>query len=169
MSRDWYSSSCVSFMGANIFCLKACDPRQPNDARYCEHIFDTQGCGFNAPSNARNGVFESCASDNQPMPGQGVAVPASSSCSTFASTDIYGPSATVRVPIPGASTISYSSYPLPIPTRSAAPSSSAGAQSGSRSASAPSATESSSAVRGAAPYSAAIGAIAAAFGAFFVM
>ncbi|RXW21705.1 hypothetical protein EST38_g4149 [Candolleomyces aberdarensis] len=157
-----------NFMGADIFCLKACDPRQPNDARYCEHIFDTQGCGFNAPSNARNGVFESCASDNQPMPGQGVAVPASSSCSTFASTDIYGPSATVRVPIPGASTISYSSYPRPTPTSSATPS--ATAQSGSRTGtSAPAATESSSAIRGGAPYSAAVGAFAAVFGAFFLM
>ena len=169
MSRDWYSSSCVSFMGSNIFCLKACDPRQPNDARYCEHIYDTQGCGFNAPSNARDGVFESCASDNQPMPGQGAAPPASSSCSTFASTDIYGPSATVRVPIPGASTISYSSYPQPFPTRTATPSASASAQSGSRTGSAPAATESSSAIRGAAPYSAVVGAFAAVFGALVML
>jgi hypothetical protein len=103
-------------VNSNIFCLKACDPSGSNDARYCEHIYDTQGCGFNAPSNARNNVFESCASDNQPFPGAGVAVPASSLCSTFASTDIYGPSATVRVPIPGASTISFSPIPRPTPT-----------------------------------------------------
>lgn len=106
-------------MGSNIFCLKACDPSLPDDDRYCEHIYDIQGCGFNAPSNARDGVFESCASDNQPMPGQGPPIaPQSSQCSTFASTDIYGPSATVRVPIPGASTMSFSSIPRPTPTSS---------------------------------------------------
>ncbi|RXW21551.1 hypothetical protein EST38_g4289 [Candolleomyces aberdarensis] len=109
---EWHN-----FMGGNQFCLKACDPRGARDADYCQHIFDTQGCQFNAPSGARDGVFESCASDNQPIPGQGPAVPpASSLCSTFASTDIYGPSATVRVPIPGASTMSFSTIPRPTPS-----------------------------------------------------
>ena len=104
-------------MGNDHFCLKACDPSKADDDKYCEHIFDTQGCAFNAPSNARDGVFESCASDNQPMPGQGAPIaPQSSQCSTYASTDIYGPSATVRVPIPGASTMSFSSIPRPTPT-----------------------------------------------------
>lgn len=67
----------------------------------CQHIYDTRGCGFNAPSNARNGVFESCAGDSQDPPGSGAgAVPASSLCSTFASSDIFG--GTVVVPLPGA-------------------------------------------------------------------
>mgnify|MGYP001201193877 CR=1 FL=1 len=111
-----------------MFCLKACDPTRPNARRYCEHIYDTQGCAFNAPSNARDGVFESCFSDSQPMPGVGPPIPpASSSCSTFASTDIYGPSATIRVPIPGASTITFSNYPLPVPTITPSASPSGGA------------------------------------------
>ena len=116
---------CVSsFMGNDHFCLKACDPSKADDDKYCEHIFDTQGCAFNAPSNARDGVFESCASDNQPMPGQGAPIaPQSSLCSTYASTDIYGPSGTVRVPIPGASTISFSPIPRPTPTVSSTSSS----------------------------------------------
>ncbi|KAH6915083.1 glycoprotein [Coprinopsis sp. MPI-PUGE-AT-0042] len=126
---EWHN-----FNGADMFCLKACDPRGANDDKYCEHIYDTQGCGFNAPSNARDGVFESCASDNQPFPGQGVQVPASSLCSTFASTDIYGPSATVAVPIPGASTISFATSQNPRPTSAAA--SASGSVSGSRSGSA---------------------------------
>ncbi|EAU84675.1 glycoprotein [Coprinopsis cinerea okayama7 len=125
-----------NFMGANIFCLKACDPSRPNDARYCEHIYDTQGCGFNAPSNARDGVFESCASDNQPFPGAGVAVPASSLCSTFASTDIYGPSATIRVPIPGASTMSFNTGQVTRPTPSSSSTRAASSASESRSGSA---------------------------------
>ena len=87
-----------SFNGSNMFCFKACDPSRPNDAALCQHIFDTEGCSFNAPSNARDGVFESCAGDSQAPPGQGTAVPASSSCSTFASTDIYGGGVTVRLP-----------------------------------------------------------------------
>ncbi|KAF8160414.1 macrophage activating glycoprotein [Pholiota molesta] len=90
---EWHN-----FNGGNTFCLKACDPSGSNDAGLCQHIYDTQGCGFNAPSNARDGVFESCAGNSQAPPGQGVAVPASSSCSTFASTDIYGGGVTVRVP-----------------------------------------------------------------------
>lgn len=107
-------------MGSDMFCLKACDPSKSNDAKYCEHIFDTQGCGFNAPSNARNGVFESCASDSQNFPGAGAPVPpASSECSTFASTAIYGAGATVTVPIPGATTMTFSSTPVrPTPTKS---------------------------------------------------
>jgi hypothetical protein len=59
----------VSFMGGNAFCLKACDPSKPNDARYCEHRFDRIGCEYNAPNNARNGTFESCDGDDQDFPG----------------------------------------------------------------------------------------------------
>jgi len=133
---EWHN-----FNGGNQFCLKACDAsKAPNDARLCEHIYDTQGCGFNAPSGARDKVFESCASNSQNPPGSpnGAVPPASSLCSTFASTDIYGPSATVRVPIPGASTMSFSSIPRPTPTK---PSSSA----------APSAVSSGSKTTGATP------------------
>ncbi|TEB23402.1 hypothetical protein FA13DRAFT_1580480, partial [Coprinellus micaceus] len=120
---EWHN-----FMGNDHFCLKACDPSKADDDKYCEHIFDTQGCAFNAPSNARDGVFESCASDNQPMPGQGPPIaPQSSECSTYASTDIYGPSATVRVPIPGASTMSFSEIPRPTPTASTSSSATASA------------------------------------------
>src|SRR5258705_2095656 len=88
----------ISFNGGNQFCLKACDPKGARGHAYCNNMYDTRGCGFNAPSNARNGAFESCASDNQNPPGDGPALPpASSLCSTFASTAIYGASATVTV------------------------------------------------------------------------
>lgn len=113
---EWHN-----FMGNDIFCLKACDPSGSSDDLYCEHIFDTQGCVFNAPSDARVGVFESCASDNQAFPGAAPVPPASSLCSTYASTDIYGPSATVRVPIPGAETMTFSDIPRPTPTRTTTP------------------------------------------------
>ncbi|KAG5340090.1 hypothetical protein C0989_002792 [Termitomyces sp. Mn162] len=61
---EWHN-----FMGSNTFCFKACDPSRPNAAKYCQHIYDRIGCEYNAPSNARNGVFESCKGDNQDFPG----------------------------------------------------------------------------------------------------
>lgn len=153
-------------MGSNMFCLKACDPSKSDDEKYCQHIYDTQGCGFNAPSNAKDGVFESCASNNQPIPGEGAAVPPQSSeCSTFASTDIYGPSATVRVPIPGASTISFSSIPRPTPTSSSTSSSSSATASNSNSGtSAPQETAGNAAVGVSASQSLVFGALAAVVG-----
>ena len=44
------SNRFLSFMGANVFCLKACDPTGADDDRYCEHIFDRIGCSYNAPA-----------------------------------------------------------------------------------------------------------------------
>ncbi|KAG6889087.1 hypothetical protein C0995_003940 [Termitomyces sp. Mi166 len=61
---EWHN-----FMGSNTFCFKACDPSRPNAAKYCQHIYDRIGCEYNAPSNARDGVFESCKGDNQDFPG----------------------------------------------------------------------------------------------------
>ncbi|KAG6834005.1 hypothetical protein H0H93_012612, partial [Arthromyces matolae] len=61
---EWHN-----FMGSNTFCFKACDPSRPNAANYCQHIYDRIGCAYNAPSNAKNGVFESCKGDSQDFPG----------------------------------------------------------------------------------------------------
>jgi hypothetical protein len=138
-ANEWHN-----FNGGNQFCFKACDSRGPNAAELCQHIYDTQGCGFNAPSNARDGVFESCAGDNQAPPGQGQAVPASSQCSTFASTAIYGASATEIAPIPGASTIHFSSTPTaPKPSSTAAP---APTNAGTKSSTAPGAANTGGAI-----------------------
>uniref|UniRef100_A0A0W0G6Q4 Putative mannoprotein n=1 Tax=Moniliophthora roreri TaxID=221103 RepID=A0A0W0G6Q4_MONRR len=111
-----------NFMGNNYFCLKACDPSRPNDRRFCEHIFDRIGCYYNAPSNAQDGVFESCLGDNQDFPGiytneagqvqtytqppeelgqitsmpYQPKVPASSQCTQYESTSIYAALAAVE-------------------------------------------------------------------------
>ncbi|CAE6406940.1 unnamed protein product [Rhizoctonia solani] len=108
---EWHN-----FMGANRFCLKACDPTDPDDDKYCEHIFDRIGCEYNAPAAYKDGVFESCEGENQDFPGiytnaagQVVTytqppesagpinsmpyqprVPASSNCVAFQSTALYG-------------------------------------------------------------------------------
>lgn len=113
---DWHN-----FMGANFFCLKACDPAGPNARKFCEHIYDRIGCAYNAPNAAKDGVFESCLGDNQDFPGiytdaagavqtytqppeeLGVIstmpyqprVPASSQCSQYQSTSLYAALATV--------------------------------------------------------------------------
>ena len=54
----------TNFMGANAFCLKACDQRGPNPSRLCEHIYDRVGCNFNVPvKRIEAGLFESCLGD----------------------------------------------------------------------------------------------------------
>ncbi|CAG7854996.1 SubName: Full=Uncharacterized protein {ECO:0000313/EMBL:CCA70589.1} [Serendipita indica DSM 11827] len=106
---EWHN-----FMGGGVFCLKACDPRGPNAARFCEHIFDRIGCAYNAPAAYEDGVFESCLGENQDFPGiytsNGVVmtytqppeslgpisvrpyeprIPASSSCTPYTSSALY--------------------------------------------------------------------------------
>jgi len=101
-------------MGSDMFCFKACDPKRPNAARLCEHVFDRIGCEYNAPNHAESGIFESCEGDNQLPPGIYVVdgatktytqppesegpitsipyaafVPASSNCVQYKSEDIY--------------------------------------------------------------------------------
>ncbi|KAJ7128048.1 hypothetical protein C8R46DRAFT_1017494 [Mycena filopes] len=61
---EWHN-----FMGGNQFCFKACDPSNPDAARYCQHVYDRIGCPYNAPNNAQNGTFEACQGDNQDFPG----------------------------------------------------------------------------------------------------
>ncbi|KAB5593321.1 hypothetical protein CTheo_3239 [Ceratobasidium theobromae] len=119
---EWHN-----FMGANLFCLKACDPADPDDDKYCEHIFDRIGCTYNAPAAYKDGVFESCEGENQDFPGiytsngqvmtytqppeslgaistmpYNPRVPASSNCVTFQSSAIY--TGGVSVSAPAAST-----------------------------------------------------------------
>ncbi|KAG8684336.1 hypothetical protein FRC09_015455 [Ceratobasidium sp. 395] len=61
---EWHN-----FMGANVFCLKACDPAGADDDKFCEHIYDRIGCTYNAPAAYVDGVFESCQGENQDFPG----------------------------------------------------------------------------------------------------
>ncbi|KAF9003674.1 hypothetical protein BDQ17DRAFT_1305516 [Cyathus striatus] len=106
---EWHN-----FMGSNTFCIKACDPADPNAPHYCEHIYDRIGCAYNVPNNAQNDTFLSCDGENQDFPGTYTTngqvvtytqppeslgpipplpftarVPATSNCRTFQSTDIF--------------------------------------------------------------------------------
>ncbi|PLW58413.1 hypothetical protein PCANC_00549 [Puccinia coronata f. sp. avenae] len=55
------------FVGAGVFCYKACDPAGPNAAQLCQHIYDRIGCTYNAPAHYEtiNGTFQSCQGENQ--------------------------------------------------------------------------------------------------------
>lgn len=115
----------TNFMGGDAFCIKACDPAGPNAAHFCEHIYDRIGCKYNMPNQAQNGTFESCMGESQDYPGiytengqvmtfkqpgetevpnptYTPRMPASSSCSTFASETLFAALATVT-PAGGAS------------------------------------------------------------------
>ncbi|CAE7203554.1 unnamed protein product [Rhizoctonia solani] len=61
---EWHN-----FMGADMFCFKACDPTDADDAKFCDHIYDRIGCEYNAPASYVDGVFESCEGENQDFPG----------------------------------------------------------------------------------------------------
>ena len=115
---EWHN-----FMGGNAFCIKVCDPANPDAAHFCEHRLDRIGCAYNAPNNAQNGTFESCKGDNQDFPGvytengavmtytqppedQGAIstmpyqpkVPSSSECQPFTSSALYSALASVTAP-----------------------------------------------------------------------
>lgn len=56
-------------MGANSFCMKVCDPADPDAPNLCQHIYDRIGTIYNCPNQAQNGTFESCEAENQDPPG----------------------------------------------------------------------------------------------------
>jgi hypothetical protein len=82
-----------NFVGSNMFCFKACDPTVTSPD-FCQNIYDTQGCFFNMPASYEPNVFSSCLGDNQNPPGGAPVIPATSSCTTYASSDLYPNAAT---------------------------------------------------------------------------
>jgi len=109
----------IDFIGGGMFCLKMCNPANPDAPNLCQHIYDEVGCTYNALADypSINGTFSVCDSDDMSDPGvytaNGVAttwhqplngpigqipytttIPSSSNCRTFASTDLYAAAAT---------------------------------------------------------------------------
>lgn len=108
----------IDFIGSGMFCLKMCNPNDPNAASLCNHIYDEIGCTYNAVAdyNAINGTFTVCDSDDMEPPGvfttngqvttwfqpqTGPIVPpytptqvASSNCQTYASSQLFAAAAT---------------------------------------------------------------------------
>jgi len=103
-----------NFVGSGLFCMKVCD-NSITSPDYCENRFDLVGCAYNMPSDSYNtdGTFTDCQGDVQMPPGQYVSngqtitwqqpasltpgysmpwqpsVPASSSCTTYQSAQLY--------------------------------------------------------------------------------
>lgn len=104
------------FVGSGLFCFKACDPAGSRAAELCQHIYDRVGCTYNDPVDyaAINGTFTSCLGDDQLPPGVYVengqtmtyfqpaeslgpittvpytpSIPATSSCTTYSSNQLY--------------------------------------------------------------------------------
>jgi len=155
----------IDFIGGGVFCLKMCNPSDPQAAELCQHIYDRIGCTYNALADyaSINGTYQVCDSDDMSPPGvyttngqtttwfqgpEGVpvsapyttTVPPSSNCHTYASTDLFAAAATVT-PSGGAHTAA--------PTGSGAPSggsSPSGSVTASRSGSAQGASSTSGAV-----------------------
>lgn len=108
----------IDFIGSGMFCLKMCNPDDPNAAELCQHIYDEIGCAYNALADygAINGTFEVCDSDDMTPPGiftqngqlttwfqpavqpftppYTPTLPSSSNCVTYASTQLFAAVAT---------------------------------------------------------------------------
>jgi hypothetical protein len=118
----------IDFIGGGMFCLKMCNPADPDAPNLCQHVYDEIGCTYNALADysAINGTFTVCDSDDMADPGvfttNGVAttwfqplgvpvttipytptVPASSNCHTYSSTDLFAAAATAVPTSSGAS------------------------------------------------------------------
>ncbi|KAF8515576.1 hypothetical protein JB92DRAFT_3155157 [Gautieria morchelliformis] len=104
----------IDFIGSGVFCLKMCNPNDPNGPQLCNHIYDEIGCNFNALADYGqiNGTYEVCDSDDMTPPGvfttapgqtttwfqpqtgpvvppYTTSIPASSNCQTFSSNQLF--------------------------------------------------------------------------------
>ncbi|THH00280.1 hypothetical protein EW145_g7111 [Phellinidium pouzarii] len=61
----------IDFIGGGMFCMKLCNPSDPDDVNLCQHIYDEVGCTYNAVADYPNinGTFEVCDSDDMADPG----------------------------------------------------------------------------------------------------
>lgn len=57
----------TEFIANDEFCLRACF-NTPDAYRYCEHIYDLEGCRWNMPGNYDGPGFDQCEGDDVPLP-----------------------------------------------------------------------------------------------------
>ncbi len=62
----------VYFIGDGIFCIKICNPSNPNAAKLCNNVYDEIGCSYNAVADYGqiNGTYTVCDSTDMTQPGQ---------------------------------------------------------------------------------------------------
>jgi len=104
-----------NFVGSNQFCFKACD-NKITSPDFCQNVFDTQGCSFNMPASYKPDEFSVCLGDNQNEPGGNPVIPATSSCTTYSSAELYPNTATSASATSAGSTSSRSSSSTPTST-----------------------------------------------------
>ncbi|KAK4056849.1 hypothetical protein OIO90_002099 [Microbotryomycetes sp. JL221] len=100
-----------NFVGSNVFCFKLCTTAGYD---FCQNKYDLLGCDYNAPAAYQEGVFLACEGENQDVVGtytgsdgqtstwsqpQSLSpdttlpwqprIPPSSSCTTYASSDLF--------------------------------------------------------------------------------
>ncbi|GAA6021779.1 hypothetical protein JCM8202_004347 [Rhodotorula sphaerocarpa] len=60
--KEWHQ-----FIGANKFCIRICRNDDPDNWKWCNHIYDTEGCYWSDPARYGSG-FDTCAADTVVMP-----------------------------------------------------------------------------------------------------
>ncbi|KAA1097475.1 hypothetical protein PGT21_008273 [Puccinia graminis f. sp. tritici] len=57
----------TQFIAYNEFCIRACF-NTPESPRYCQHIYDLEGCAWNIPGNYDGPGFDECEGEDVPLP-----------------------------------------------------------------------------------------------------
>ncbi|GAA6020580.1 hypothetical protein JCM11491_000803 [Sporobolomyces phaffii] len=57
-----------SFISDTEFCIRVCPTSDPDSWQWCQHIYDTEGCGWNSPSNNNQMSFDTCDGDGTDLP-----------------------------------------------------------------------------------------------------
>ncbi|KAI7961708.1 hypothetical protein MJO28_002197 [Puccinia striiformis f. sp. tritici] len=57
----------TEFLAYNEFCIRACF-NGPDSERYCQHIYDLEGCRWNIPGNYDGPGFDECEGEDVPHP-----------------------------------------------------------------------------------------------------
>ncbi|KAE8221982.1 hypothetical protein CF319_g2368 [Tilletia indica] len=71
--KDQQIDEWMMFISDSEFCFRACNPSDPLAWQRCQHIYDTEGCGWNMPStigyDPTQHTFDSCEGDDPYFPG----------------------------------------------------------------------------------------------------
>lgn len=57
-----------SFISDTEFCIRVCPTSDPDSWQWCQHIYDTEGCDWNHPSDNKAQTFDTCQGDGSDLP-----------------------------------------------------------------------------------------------------
>lgn len=58
----------TEFISYNEFCIRVCFNDHSDAYRFCEHIYDLEGCRWNMPGNYDGAGFDECQGEDVPLP-----------------------------------------------------------------------------------------------------